>query len=145
MPRLTADIAIQQQNPINIGLPPVLTSLTIFVFIPMAAIAITIKNLLSSLIGSVIVAGSENTVVTTAASRKKSINIGNALFKLNVFSPLFSFLAVHIANTKVIGMIASVLVSFTIVAVSRVFAPGCIPSHALAAAVTDEVSLVDLS
>ena len=105
----------------------------------MAAIAITIKNLLSSLIGSVIVAGSENTVVTTAASRKKSINIGNALFKLNVFSPLFSFLAVHIANTKVIGMIASVLVSFTIVAASRVLLPW-IPSQAVAAAVTDEVS-----
>ena len=86
-----------------------------------------------------IVAGSENTVVTTAASRKKSINIGNALFKLNVFSPLFSFLAVHIANTKVIGMIASVLVRFTIVAASRVLLPW-IPSQAVAAAVTDEVS-----
>ena len=40
-----------------------------------------------------------------------------------------------------IGMIASVRVSFTMVAISNVFAPGCMPSHAAAAAVTEEVSL----
>ena len=39
------------------------------------------------------------------------------------------------------GMIASVRVSFTMVAASSVLAPGCMPSHAAAAAVTDEVSL----
>ena len=38
-------------------------------------------------------------------------------------------------------MIARVRVSFTMVAISKVFAPGCIPSHAEAAAVTEDVSL----
>ena len=38
------------------------------------------------------------------------------------------------------GMMASVRVSFTIVAASSVLAPGCMPSHAAAAAVTEEVS-----
>lgn len=45
--RLTIVMAIQQTNPSAIGLPPVLTSFTTSVFIPIAAIAITIKNLLS--------------------------------------------------------------------------------------------------
>lgn len=39
------------------------------------------------------------------------------------------------------GMMASVRVSFTMVALSSVFAPGCMPSHAAAAAVTEDVSL----
>ena len=52
----------------------------------------------------------------------------------------FSFSVLQKASTKVIGIIARVLVSFTIVAVSKVLLP-CIPSHAVAAAVTDEVSL----
>lgn len=42
----------QQQNPRNIGFAPLFTSLTIFVFIPIAAIAITIRNLLSVFKGS---------------------------------------------------------------------------------------------
>lgn len=45
------------------------------------------------------------------------------------------------AKIRVMGIIARVLVSFTMVAVSKVFAPGCIPSQAVAAAVTEEVSL----
>ena len=44
---LTAVIAIQQVKARSIGLPPDLTSFTIFVFSPIAPIAITIKNLLS--------------------------------------------------------------------------------------------------
>ena len=38
------------------------------------------------------------------------------------------------------GMMASVRVSFTMVAASSVLAPGCMPSQAAAAAVTDDVS-----
>ena len=51
-----------------------------------------------------------------------------------------SFSVLQKASTKVIGIIARVRVSFTIVAVSKVLLP-CIPSQAVAAAVTDEVSL----
>ncbi len=40
-----------------------------------------------------------------------------------------------------IGMMARVLVSLTMVAVSRVLAPECMPSQAEAAAVTEDVSL----
>lgn len=40
-------MAIQQQNPIKIGLPPFLINLIISVFRPIALIAITIKNLLN--------------------------------------------------------------------------------------------------
>lgn len=40
---------IQQQKPRNIGFAPLFTSLTMLVFIPIAAIAITMRNLLSVL------------------------------------------------------------------------------------------------
>jgi len=60
----------QQQKPVKIGFPPVLISFTIFVFNPMADMAITIKNLLRSLIGAVISNERLNTVVTTDASIK---------------------------------------------------------------------------
>ena len=49
--RLTAEIPTQQQKPIRIGLPPDLMSLTMLVLRPIAAIAITIKNLLTVLNG----------------------------------------------------------------------------------------------
>ena len=52
MPRLTAAMATQQQKPVKIGFPPVLTSCTMLVFIPTAAMAMMIKNLLSSLKGA---------------------------------------------------------------------------------------------
>lgn len=45
-------IPIQQQRPIKSGLPPVLTSFTMLVLRPMAAMASTMKNLESSLIGA---------------------------------------------------------------------------------------------
>ena len=50
MTRLTADMPIQQQNPIKIGFPPDFTSLTMLVFRPITAIAIMIKNLLKPFI-----------------------------------------------------------------------------------------------
>ena len=48
---------IQQQNPVRIGFIPVLTSLIIFVFRPIADIAMMIRNLLSSFNGAVTPAG----------------------------------------------------------------------------------------
>ena len=80
----------------------------------------------------------------TAAITKYRINIGNALFKLN-FAACFPSFALFLARIRdkpsVIGIIASVLVSFTIVAESSTIEPvPCIESHVEAAAVTDEVS-----
>lgn len=49
---------------------------TIFVFSPIAAIAMTIKNLLSSLRGPVTAAGRWNIVVTTDARMKKAQRTG---------------------------------------------------------------------
>lgn len=63
MNRLTTVIPTQQQNPITIGLPPVLINLTIFVLIPMADMARIMKNLLSSLIGVKKEAGTPKEVV----------------------------------------------------------------------------------
>ena len=67
----------QQQKPMMSGLPPVLTSLTMFVFSPTAHMAITIRNLLSVLLS--VLSGVNtladtpaltHTVVITDASRK---------------------------------------------------------------------------
>ena len=71
--RLTHAMPTQQHSPIRIGLPPVRTSLTILVFRPIAAIAMTIKNLDSALNGEKAAAGmpaAVQTVVTTDASTK---------------------------------------------------------------------------
>ena len=73
---------IQQQNPVRIGLVPVLMSFIILVFRPMAAIAMIIRNLLSSFNGAVTPTGRRKTVVTTDARMKNSTNIGKARFKL---------------------------------------------------------------
>ena len=55
--------------------------------------------------------------------------------------PLLRVLRIcQMARPSVIGMIARVRVSLTMVAVSSVLAPGCRPSQAAAAAVTEEVS-----
>ena len=117
---LTHAIATQQQNPMKIGLPPVLTSFTILVFMPIAAIAITIKNLDSVLSGVNTPAGTPtvvHTVVMMDASTKYRINIGNARLSEKASPPwLCSVLALwvrHSASTSVIGMIASVRVSLT--------------------------------
>ena len=124
IPKLTSEIPSQQQNPVKIGFPPVLTSLTIFVLRPIAAIAMTIRNLLSSLSGSVTAAGSWNTVVTTEASTKNRTKNGKDFFRLKVEpSDFFSYLPRQMARTSVIGMIARVLVIFTIAADSSVLLP----------------------
>ena len=67
------------------GLPPVLTSFTMLVFKPMAAIAITMKNLLMVFKGSKISAETPkfiNTVVIIDANKNHKINIGKDFFKL---------------------------------------------------------------
>lgn len=121
--RLTAAIDTQQAKPIKIGLAPVFTRETISVFRPMAAIAIRIKNLLRSFSGLVTEAGKAKTVVMTEAKMKNKINIGKARLKLNVEVPPFFFRACKIPRTRVIGIIARVRVSFTMVAASRVLLP----------------------
>ena len=74
----------QQQNPNASGLPPVLINLMILVFKPIAAIASTIKNLLSSFNG---VNTSAETPAFTAivvikdAPIKYNIKIGNTFLK----------------------------------------------------------------
>ena len=76
IPRLTAAMATQQQNPIRMGLPPVFTSLTTLVFKPMAAMAIMMKNLLCCLKRLKKEASTPREtqkVVTTEASRKNKI------------------------------------------------------------------------
>ena len=76
----------QQTPPRSKGFPPVFTSFTISVFNPMAAIAITIKNLLS------VFSGAKNaeetpkfvaTVVITLAKTNHKMKKGNIFFKEN--------------------------------------------------------------
>ena len=114
--RQTAVIETQQQNPMKIGLAPLLISLTILVFNPMAAIAMIIKNLLNSFNGAVTVPGRLNTVVMTDANTKNKIKNGNIFLISNVLSLLSASRVLFISYAKVIGIIANVLVSFTIVA-----------------------------
>lgn len=138
--RLTAAMDTQQTNPMKIGFVPVFIRETMFVLRPMAAIAMTIKNLLRSFNGLVTVPGRAKTVVITDASTKNKMNIGKARLKLNVEAPSFFLRACKMPRTRVIGIMAKVLVSLTMVAASRVLLPW-IPSHAAAAAVTEDVSL----
>lgn len=60
-----------------------------FVFNPIAAIAITIKNLLHSFKGAVTVAGSWKTVVITLARMKNKTKNGKDFFRLKEESFLF--------------------------------------------------------
>ena len=90
-----------------------------------------------------------HTVVMIAAMMKYKMNIGNALFRLNLFAeesavPAFDADLARIRdNTSVIGIIASVRVSFTVTAVFSVSLPRFhILSQVEAAAVTEEVSLI---
>ena len=72
--RLTKAMLIQQHRPTAIGLPPLLASFMILVLSPIAAIAITIKNLLRVLSGENMLFGTPNevhTVVITEANIKK--------------------------------------------------------------------------
>lgn len=123
MARLTAAMDTQQINPMKIGFAPVFTREMISVLRPIAAIAMTIKNLLRSFNGLVMEAGRAKTVVMMDASTKNKMNIGKARLKLNVEVPSFFFRAWRMPRTRVIGIIARVLVSFTIVAASSVLLP----------------------
>ena len=89
MARLTPVIPTQQQKPRARGLPPVFISFTISVLSPMAAIARTIKNLLSSLSGektSISMPADTATVVITDAAMKYKIKNGKIPFPC--FCPL---------------------------------------------------------
>ena len=55
--RLTREIPIQQHRPRRIGFIPVFTRVTRLVLVPMAAMAMMMKNLLKSFNGPVTVAG----------------------------------------------------------------------------------------
>jgi len=145
--RLTAVIPIQQQNPIMIGLPPDFISFTMFVFKPIATIARMIKNLLSSLNGANIDAGTPKPVqivVIREASIKNMMKKGKIFLKSTFLPSVFFSVFVRInASISVMGIMARVLVSLTVTALSRVAEPKLyILSHVEAAAVTEEVSLI---
>lgn len=139
----TIVIPIQQQNPSKIGLPPVFINFTISVLNPIAAIAITMKNFDNSFNGLKTFASTpifKATVVIILARTKYKINIGN-IFLSSTFSDCSCFLVLKYDNTKVIGIIANVLVNFTVTALSNVCVPKLYnPSQVAAAAVTDDVS-----
>lgn len=82
-------------------------------------------------------------VVMIDAPIKNNIKNGNTCFMDTFSAPSPSvFRARKNASTNVIGMIASVLVNFTVTALSKVALPNpYMLSHVDAAAVTDEVSL----
>lgn len=82
--RLTAVIPTQQVNPSRIGFPPFLTSEITSVFMPIAAIAMIIKNLLSDLKGLKTLAEMPQlvaTVVITEAATKNRMKNGNIFLK----------------------------------------------------------------
>lgn len=114
---------IQQAKPIMIGFPPVLTSFTILVFKPIAAMAMTMKNLDMVLKGAKKLTSTPKlmlTVVIRLANTKSKMKKGNTDFMFTFLPSPFSFRARCIDKAKVIGIIASVLVSFTVMALSRV-------------------------
>ena len=81
------------------------------------------------------------------AITKNKMNSGKARLRRKVFWPsapsFFFFRALTKAKTSVIGMMASVLVSLTVTALSSVNEPSeNMLSHVEAAAVTDEVSFI---
>ena len=128
MIRLTAVIPAQQQNPKVRGLPPVFMSLTMSVLRPMAAMARTMKNLLSSLRG-------ENTDISIPCRYAYGSNNGSR-YKIKYKEGKY-LLDAHVsgrigflcfsrpqkARMRVMGIIARVLVSLTVTAVSRVDDP----------------------
>ena len=127
IPRLTIVIPSQHDIPRRIGRPPLFINFTMSVLNPIAAIAIIIKNLDKSLSGTNTSAGTPTAVaivVITLAPKKNKIKNGNTCFR-DTLSPSFSsaFLALINASTSVIGIIAKVHVSFTIVTTFRVLLP----------------------
>ena len=126
----------------KMGFPPVLTSLTMSVLRPMATMAITMKNLLALFRKLTKPAGMGSSVVMMDATKNSSTNQGKIFLMSTWAPPCFPSRRVRSsASTSVMGMMASVRVIFTMAAVSSVLAPGCMPSQAAAAAVTEEVSL----
>lgn len=84
MIKLTRVIPTQQDNPIKIGFPPVLTRFTIFVFKPIAAMAIIIKNLDKSFNGVKTSIGTPKAVaivVISDAPTKKRMKNGKTFLK----------------------------------------------------------------
>lgn len=84
--KVTTVIPVQQQNPINIGLTPDLISSMTLQLSPMAPIAMVIKNLLSSLRGTKVVADTpcdKAMVVITEASTKNKMKMGKDFLILN--------------------------------------------------------------
>lgn len=75
-------MAHQQLKPNKIGFPPRLIRVIIFVFKPIAAIAMTIKNLLNSFRGLHISGGKEKTVVRTDAKIKYKTKKGKTFLIL---------------------------------------------------------------
>ena len=101
--RLTTVIPTQQEAPRRIGFPPDLTSFTTLLFRPIAAIAMIMKNLDSSFSGantSALTPRLMHTVVMTAAMIKYRMNIGKALFKLNLPDDFPSFAAAKTAGNS---------------------------------------------
>lgn len=145
---LSKVMEIQQHAPKNTALFPLLTSLITSVFRPIADMAITIKNLESFFRGENkdgFMPRLATNVLISDASMKKPIKEGSFLKKLLRLKTSALFL-VSLADrykesAKVIGIIAKVRVSLTTVAISSALLPVCIPSQALAVAVTEEVSL----
>ena len=138
---------VQHAKPRMSGLPPDLMSFTMSVLRPIAAMARTIKKRLSSFTGAntdASIPTAEAAVVMIDAHIKYSINVGNiALMLTDAPSPpdCFARRVRRNASASVIGIIASVLVSFTVTAVSSVAEPRLhMLSHVDAAAVTDDVS-----
>ena len=111
--KLTKIIPIQQRAPSTIAFPPCEINFLISVLSPIADIAIIIKNFDKNFIVDKKEAGSGSTVVKIDASRKNKMNVGKE-FNTLTFS-VFSFDFI-IPSTSVIGIIARVLVNFTIVA-----------------------------
>ena len=82
-------------------------------------------------------------VVIKDAPIKYKIKKGKIFFKSTFFPSFPDFFVRMKARTKVIGIIAKVLVSFTVTALSSVSDPNPhILSHVAAAAVTEDVSLI---
>lgn len=117
---------IQQQSPARMGFPPVRMSLTIFVFRPIAAIAMIIKNLLSDLKGVKISGEAPRdtaAVVMTEAPAKARIKYGKTFRRFVFCAVVPAFFVRKNARNRVIGIIARVRVSLTVTALSRVAFP----------------------
>ena len=135
---------IQQQAPIRMGLPPVLTSLTRSVFRPMAAMARMIMNLLRSLKMLKALEGTPQAVqmvVMTLAAMNHRMKKGKIFFRLTFWPASFWPRVRRKASTRVMGMMARVRVSLTVTALSRVALPRPnMLSQVAAQAVTEDVS-----